>query len=151
MSEKKQYNLNDRYYKVDDGYDKRVYENTLFSWCQIILVLIGFYIFNSLMTWGLFIFGIWKAADFTFFSIAIFIAGVFVLAIMLITGHWANKKAHLSNYLTTKISEKKALKEEALNRKKQDEEYKKRQLEQEAHTADGARNWNYFNSNQLFK
>ena len=98
------------------------------------------------MTWGLFIFGIWKAADFTFFSIAIFIAGVFVLAIMLITGHWANNKAHLAAFLATKISEKKALKEEALNRQKQDEEYKKRQQEQETHTADGARNWKLFST-----
>ena len=129
MSEKKEYVLNDRYYKVDDGYDKRVYENTWFSWCQIILVLIGFYSFNSLMTWGLFIFGIWKAADFTFFSIAMFIAGVFVLAGMLISGHFANKKAHLADFLNGKISERKALKEEALNREKQDIEYKKRQQE----------------------
>ena len=140
MSEKKQYNLNDRYYKVDDGYDKRVYENTWISRCQIILVLIGFYSFNSIMTWGLFIFGIWKAADFTFFSIAIFIAGVFVLAAMLVSGHYANKKSHLAEFLNSKISERKALKEEALNRQKQDAEYKKRQMEQEAITADGARN-----------
>ena len=116
MSEKKEYSLNDRYYKVDDGYDKRVYENTWFSWCQILLVLTGFYVFNGLMTWGIFIFGIWRATDFTFFSIAIFIAGVFVLGIMLLTGHWANNKAHLSDFLSTKISEKKAQHEEALNR-----------------------------------
>ena len=36
---------NKRYYKVDEGYDKRVYENTALSCFVILIVFLGFYCF----------------------------------------------------------------------------------------------------------
>ena len=35
----------DRYYPVDESYDKRVYENSFLNWMRIIGTLIAFWIF----------------------------------------------------------------------------------------------------------
>ena len=50
-----------KYYRINANYDKRVYENTPGSFCIILLVFCAFYLFNWIMTWGLFEFGIYRA------------------------------------------------------------------------------------------
>ena len=47
-----------RYYPVEAGYDKRVYENTWWNYGRIFITLCGFWIFNSLHWWAVFEFGI---------------------------------------------------------------------------------------------
>ena len=47
-----------RYYKVDEGYDKRVYENTFGNYVRIVLTLIAFWIFQGLHWWAVFELGI---------------------------------------------------------------------------------------------
>ena len=47
-----------RYYPVEAGYDKRVYENTWENYLRIFITLCGFWIFNSLHWWAVFEFGI---------------------------------------------------------------------------------------------
>lgn len=127
----------ERYYKVDEGYDKNVYENTCMSRFIIFLVFVAFYTFNILMTWGLFEFGMWNATDYTTFSVVIFLVTLVGLAIMIISGNYANRKSHFADFLNTKISEKKAHKEEEETRKKQEEDYAQRMKEREG--AEGAR------------
>ena len=58
-----------------------------------------------------------------YYSFGIFGFTVFVGICMLISGKFANKKKRLHEYLTDRLSEKKALRLEDENRKKQEEEY----------------------------
>ena len=44
----------DRYYPVDESYDKRVYENSVLNYIKIILVLIVFWIFQAIHWWFVF-------------------------------------------------------------------------------------------------
>jgi FtsZ-interacting cell division protein ZipA len=98
----------------------------------IFLVFLGFYGWNSLMTWGMFELGIWHATDYTTFSVVIFAVTLICLVIMIILGSISNKKAHLADFLNTKISEKKSQKEEEETRKKQEDEYAERMAERQA-------------------
>ena len=79
-------------------------------------MFIFFYTFNTLITWGIFHFAIWKAKAFTYYSIAMFIFATIGFFIMLWTGSVSNRKRRLAEYLNTKISEKKARKEEEILR-----------------------------------
>ena len=58
-----------------------------------------------------------------YYSFAIFIYTVCVGICMLISGKFANKKKRLVEFLNDRIAEKKALRLEDENRKKQEEEY----------------------------
>lgn len=136
---KKVYNKADRYYPVEEGYDKKVYENTFFSYLQIIGVFIAFYSWNSLMTWGLFEFGIWRVEEYTVFAIIVFLVTCAGLAIMIVSGTYVNQKKHLEEFLKTKISEKKARKEEEESKIKQKAEYDARLAGRAIGTAEGAR------------
>lgn len=105
-----------RYYKVDEGYDKRVYENTWQNWVKIVLVFIFFYTFMSMHWWGCFEFGMYDSEGYTLYSIVIFITSVFILGCMLVSGKYANynKRHHL--FLEEIIAERRASKAEELER-----------------------------------
>lgn len=107
---------------MEEGYDKKVYENTVFSVLQILAVFTGFYAFNWIMTWGLFEFGMWDAEAYSIFSLILFIFVCFGLCAMTISGYFVNQKKHMAAYLKTKISDKKARKDEEEQRKKMDAE-----------------------------
>lgn len=64
------------------------------------------------MTWGLFEYGMWDAESYSVFSLILFIIVCIGLAVMTISGYFVNQKKALSVYLKTKISEKKARKDE---------------------------------------
>jgi hypothetical protein len=67
-----------RYFQVDPGYDKRVYENTWGNWVKIFLAFGIFYTFNALYFWSNFILGINYSNDATMVFILIFIVSVIV-------------------------------------------------------------------------
>ena len=112
-----------RYYPVDESYDKRVYENTFGNWLIIILVLICFWIFQSCHWWGVFELGTNYTEILMWYSIGIFVFTILVGACMLTSGKYANRKKRLHEFLIDKISEKKSKAVEEEMRKKQEEEY----------------------------
>ena len=112
-----------RYYPVEPGYDKRVYENTCENYCRIFLTLCGFWIFNSLHWWGVFEFGIMYSAQFTLYSIAIFVAACSVGACMLMSGAGTNKTKRRYEFLRAKVFECKAIDTENDEKRKQKKEY----------------------------
>ena len=101
-----------RYYKVDMGYDKLVYETTPVQFLVQCAVFSAFYTFHGFVLWGLFEFGMWKSNDYTIFAICIFLFALIVLAVMIITGSYSNEKKHLETFLKLKVSEMKQKKEE---------------------------------------
>ena len=113
----------DRYYPVDESYDKRVYENSFGNWIRIIATLIAFWIFQAVHWWGVFELGINWTSYLMYYSIAVFAFTIFVGIGMLISGKFANRKKRLVEFLSDRLAEKKALRLEEENRKKQEEEY----------------------------
>ena len=121
-----------RYYKVDEGYDKRVYENTWQNYVKICVVFLFFYTFMSLHWWGCFEYGIYDTEGYTIYSIAIFCASIVMLGGMLTSGKYANynKRHHL--FLEEIIAEKRASKAEELERKNQELLYKQKLAKKQA-------------------
>ena len=115
-----------RYYPVDETYDKRVYENTVGNYIKIILVLIAFWLFQAIHWWFVFELGINWTEILMYYSIGIFAFTIIVGACMLTSGKFANKKKRLYEFLQEKISEKKAEKMELEMREKQEAEYKRK-------------------------
>ena len=95
-------------------------------------MFILFYTWNTVYTWGLFTFGIYRAREWTWFSIGMFGFQLTLLGILIYSGSLANRKKRYSDFLLTKISEKKAIREEEQVRIKQEEEYKKKLAEKNA-------------------
>ena len=112
-----------RYYPVDESYDKRVYENSVGNWFRIIGTLIVFWIFQAVHWWGVFELGINWTTILMYYSIAIFLFTIIVGGVMLCSGRGANRKKREHEFLIDKISEKKAARLEAETRTKQEEEY----------------------------
>ena len=115
-----------RYYKVDDGCDKRVYENTPGNIVRIIATLLFFYLFQCLHWWAVFVFGIYMPWEQTIYQIIVFCCTIFTGILMLISGKFANKKKRYHDFLLERLSEKKSAKEEEENRRIQEEAYEKR-------------------------
>lgn len=113
----------DRYYPVDESYDKRVYENSIGNWFRIIFTLIAFWIFQAIHWWFVFELGINWSSILMYYSFGIFVYTIFVGVCMLISGKYANKQKRMHEFLTDRLAEKKALRLEDEMRKKQDEEY----------------------------
>eukprot|EP00352_Strombidinopsis_acuminata_P005156 CAMPEP_0176366662 /NCGR_PEP_ID=MMETSP0126-20121128/21333_1 /TAXON_ID=141414 ORGANISM="Strombidinopsis acuminatum, Strain SPMC142" /NCGR_SAMPLE_ID=MMETSP0126 /ASSEMBLY_ACC=CAM_ASM_000229 /LENGTH=153 /DNA_ID=CAMNT_0017724165 /DNA_START=192 /DNA_END=653 /DNA_ORIENTATION=+ len=136
----------DRYYPVDEGYDKRFYENDFSNYVRIVFTLLAFYLFNLLHWWAIFELGINYSSANTWYNVGIFLLELLILGCMLFSGSKANYKKRYHAYLIEKISEKKAAVEEANEKKKQQDDLARMQAEREAKTAqatniqDGARN-----------
>lgn len=122
----------DRYYPVDPGYDKRVYENTCGNWMAIIFALLAFWFFNALHWWGVLQFGLTNSVGLTYYSLGIFGFTVFFGIILLFSGKYANKKKRKFEFLKERVAE---LRNEELDRKereKQEAAYQEKLKEQEA-------------------
>ena len=85
-----------------------MYENEWSNYVRITLTLFGFWIFNALHWWGVFEFGIMYSAQFTIYSIGIFLATCFSGACMLMSGSGANKQKRKYEFLRGKVFECKA-------------------------------------------
>ena len=81
-----------RYYPVDESYDKRVYENTPLNYFKIVSCLIIFWIFQACHWWGVLSLGIVDTDALIWYSIACFLFTVFFLAGILVSGKYANAK-----------------------------------------------------------
>lgn len=99
-------NYNTRYFNVDEGYDKKVYENDWKNILIIIAVFIVFYGLNIVWFWG----DVSLAMSFTdasmWFNVAIFIFTVIHFVVYLIYGKYSNNKRHLLEFYKVKISER---------------------------------------------
>lgn len=95
-----------RYYPVDEGYDKRVYQNDCKNVTRIIATLIFFWIFQACHWWCIFELGINATWDLTVYSIIIFIVAVVFIGGMLLSGKYANKKKRLHEFFQEKIAER---------------------------------------------
>ena len=115
-----------RYFKVDEGYDKRVYENTALNYVRIVATLLGFYAFHIVHWWALFEFGMHDSEAFTTYSIVIFCCSVVCIGAMLISGHFANINKAQDEFLREIIAEKLAAANEEKERKRQEDLYKQR-------------------------
>ena len=81
-----------RYFKIDAGYDKKVYENTWYNWIIIIVAFIFYYIFNMLHWWANFELGTTETDIAMYYCISIFGVTFCVVIAMLISGTISNNK-----------------------------------------------------------
>lgn len=79
-----------RYFKIDAGYDKKVYENTWYNWIFIIIAFIFYYAFNMLHWWANFELGTTETDYAMIYCICIFSVTVLVVFMMLISGGSSN-------------------------------------------------------------
>lgn len=112
-----------RYFQVDEGYDKRVYENDFKNVIVIILVFIVFYGLNILYWWGMVAFGTCFATEAQWYSVAMFVFTIFWIGGMLISGYYSNKKLHRWEFYLEKINDR----EQALREQKQREDQRREQ------------------------
>ena len=102
-----------RYYPVDESYDKNVYENDFANYMKIVGALLLFWFFNALHWLGILSLGIVKTDILAWYSIGCFLFTVIFLAIILISGRYANAIKREYEFLIEKIAEKKAEEKEA--------------------------------------
>ena len=126
--------VGNRYFKVDAGYDKAVYENTLGNWVRIVLTFIVFYICVSLFWWGVFAHGMRHITSATWLYIGILLVSWLIILILIIIGHFSNKNLHKADRLMLEVNEEKKKKREEEEKILKREEAKKelKRLEREA-------------------
>lgn len=112
--------VGNRYFKVDEGYDKRVYENDAANYARICVTFVFFYMFMSFHWWGNFEYGIWNTEGFYRYSIIIFCCTIVFVCFMLLSGKIANKKKRMATFLEDRIAELSAAKYEEEERKNQE-------------------------------
>ena len=67
------YQTGNRYFKVDEGYDKKLYENTWGNVVIIITVFIVFYVLNIVHFYGSLAFGTVYTVENMWYNIALFV------------------------------------------------------------------------------
>ena len=91
---------------MEEGYDKRVYEN---DWKNV-LVVIGvfaiFFIINILHWWGIVAFGTCFTEEAMWYSIALFLFTLLWISGMLASGHKVKGKLQLYEFYMEKINDK---------------------------------------------
>ena len=97
-----------RYYPVDQSYDKKVYENDFANYMKIVGALLLFWMFNAFHWLGILSLGIVNADALAWYSIGCFIFTVIFLASILCSGKYANAIKRKHEYLMEKIAEKQA-------------------------------------------
>lgn len=91
---------------MDDGYDKRVYEN---DWKNILIILGVFIVYfglNILYWWGMVAFGTAHPDAAQWYSVAVFLFTCAWIVGMLISGYYANKKLYRYEFYLEKINDK---------------------------------------------
>ena len=132
--------LQNRFYPTYKGYDKSVYENTWGSLMKILGVFVLFYAAIFTMLWGLFEYGLVHSRGYTALGVIVFGVTFLGLMVLITSGHFANKKKHFAEFLKVRISDKKAKKEEEINRQKQEAEYQRKLAERNLAASQSNRN-----------
>jgi cytochrome b subunit of formate dehydrogenase len=114
-----------RYFKVDAGYDRAVYENTIGNWFRIIGTFIVFYLVVGLFWWANFSFGIRDMNTATWVFIAFQIIAFILIGLMIFIGHFSGKRLQKAERLMIEVNEEKKKKREEEEKKSKREEAKK--------------------------
>ena len=99
--------VGNRYFRVDPGYDKLVYENTIWNWFRIVASFIVFYSVIALFWWAVFSHGIRHIESATYLFIGIIIFAWIIIAFLIIIGHFSNKNLHKAERLMLEVNEEK--------------------------------------------
>jgi hypothetical protein len=83
---------------VDEGYDKKVYENTIGNIFFIIFIFFVYYILNSVIFYGQLAFGTCFTREWMWQAIALFLFTVAFVLAMLFSGRRANGKKALHEF-----------------------------------------------------
>ena len=124
-----------RFYPVDESYDKRVYENSWGNYAIITGCLLVFWAFNGLYWFGILSLGIVDADALAWYSIGCFIFTILFLAGILCSGKYANAIKRQHEYLQEKIAEKKAEEKEANAKIEQQQAHEEKIAQQAAKIA----------------
>lgn len=117
--------VGNRYFRVDPGYDKAVYENTWQNWLKIIGAFIVFYIVLGLFFWAVFSHGIRDIHSATWIYIALIIVCWILMGILIYLGHKSTKKLHKADRIMLDVNEEKKRRREEEEKKQKREEAKK--------------------------
>lgn len=104
MSENNQ--IGGRYFKVDEGYDKKLYENTWSNVFLIIGVFFVFYLLNTVHFYGSLALGTVFSEDNMWYNVALFCFTIMFLAAMLVSGHFGNNKKRRHDFYQEKIRDR---------------------------------------------
>jgi amino acid permease len=126
--------VGNRYFKIDPGYDKAVYENTIGNWFKIIGAFIVFYIIVAFFWWACYSHGIRDVTSATWIYIGVLLISWIIIVILIIVGTFSNSKLQKADRLMLEVNELKKLKAEDEEKKEKREEAKKelKRLEREA-------------------
>ncbi len=126
--------VGNRYFRVDPGYDKAVYENTFGNWLLILLAFFIFYVVVIFFWWAVFSHGTRDITSATWIYIAVLLIAWAIIATLIIIGHFSNKNLHKAERLMLEVNEEKKKKREEEEKKRKREEAKKemKRLEAEA-------------------
>lgn len=119
-----------RYYPVDESYDKRLYENDLTNWAKIVGCLLTFWICNSLHWWGVFSLGIVATDALIYYSAVCFVFTLSFLAGLLVSGKYANQLKRKHEFYVEKLAEKR-YEETTANQKKEQARLHQQKLEEQ--------------------
>ncbi len=96
----------ERYFKIDEGYDRRFYVNEWSNIGRILITFLFFYAFNFMHWWAIFELGVAYSNESMVYQILIFVCTVIVLGLMLLSGKYANEKKRKNMYYRERIGEK---------------------------------------------
>ena len=95
-----------RYFRIDPGYDKRVYVNDCNNWIKILVVFFFYYVFNFFNFWANFELGINMNETSTWVFVGMFSFSILIIIIMLISGSISNRKQRDVDAYLLAIAEK---------------------------------------------
>ena len=122
--------VGDRYFRIDPGYNKQVYENTPGNWARIIASFALFYLLVALFWASVFVHGIHDADSATILYLVVFGVSVSIILVLLFLGHFSTKKLMMINKITLEMDEEiKKKKAEEVKQRKKEEAQKEREAQ----------------------
>ena len=128
--------VGNRYFKIDPGYDKAVYENTFWNICLIAFAFIIFYSCWGIFFWGCYSHGIRDVNGASILYIIVFGITALLIAVMIFVGHFTNKMIAKHDRILLELNEEKKKRKEEDERKRKREEALKEMKKAEAHAMD---------------
>ena len=120
--------VGDRYFRIDPGYNKEVYENTWGNWLRILGSFAVFYILVAFFWSAVFIHGIQDADSASILYLVVFVIAVAVIGMLLFLGHFSTKKLVMINKITVEMDEEiKKKKAEDIKQKKKEAAQKEKE------------------------